>query len=706
MTMTTINVEMMVRRKQGILIPEAQGTPATDVVFGSFLRSLEQLGYTLGERAFSAARSLSTEQLVKFHDTFLPELGKQVGAHVQYKPMYPNFPNQVMQASDAELYLNAFMRYFGDAIGVLITPVTKVGVRAALNRRFSHLKVLDLITEEDFIQIFSDLLSMKASFSPVDVEDLKWFIENYGDEALTRVPEVIPNKENIAHFVVAVHHYDKSLAESFIKNHAKTATDLLRIAVSLSGNAGSVSLAAYPPIRFGNISKADRRFLLNALNHVPYPQEDMARYAGLWKILGEKLHPGQYATRYPKAYEAFSDLRSGKPAKSFAAKFDALMAEGDIVGVTKLAVTRPGEFARRLDYMLRSSTVEDHAGILASFAAVAPQVATNVLWKVRSHFEKRDEKKENRYFYLKGDLARIKSIPNEVPVMDAKLASQVVEICSNALVESLSERTAMGKVYINPKLRSYTLPEAVRSANRSLNMVGRGTRIPLGDDKIQRLFLWWKDGERRTDLDLSANFYDENFNTMDSVWYGNLRNSYATHSGDITSAPHGASEFIDVNVPVAVQHGVRYVTMSVISFSGQPLHLLPECFAGVMSRPDGQSGEIYDPRTVRNTFDLSAESTLIVSMVIDLLKREYIWADVSATHPGAYANVSTDAPLLAKLSQSIVEKEYVTLYDVFGLNALGRGELVDSPEDADIVFDVDASGRVSESAESILGNYV
>jgi hypothetical protein len=31
-----------------------------------------------------------------------------VGAHRQFKPMYPNFPEQVMEMSDARLYLTSF----------------------------------------------------------------------------------------------------------------------------------------------------------------------------------------------------------------------------------------------------------------------------------------------------------------------------------------------------------------------------------------------------------------------------------------------------------------------------------------------------------------------------------------------------------------------------------------------------------------------
>lgn len=704
--MNTNNVEMIIRRKQGILVPEAQGTPAPESAFATFLGSLEVIGYTLSKPAAEAVRSLNVEQLTELHNMFLPELHKAVGNHVLYTPLYPNFPKQVMDASIVELYLNAFMHYLGDSIGLRITPAIQKEKRETVRYNFNHLRALNLVTEAEFTQIFEDLLASKASFSPVDITDINWFADNCSDEMLVFLPENIPNRENFAHLIASLYTNDKALFEYLLKSRAKTATDVLRVAVAIAAKEGSVSLAAYPHIKFGNFAKPTRRVLLSTLNAMVNPQEDMNRYAGLWKILGEKLHPGQYANRYPKAYEAFSDIRSGNPVQSFASRFEALMEEGNVSDATELAITRPGEFARRLDYMLRVASPDERTHILTSFAAVAPKVATNVLWKMRSHFQKRTEGTANRYFYLKGDLTRIKAIPNEVPVMDTDLVSQVVEICSKALMIALSEREGLGKVYVDPQLSNHTVPEAVRSANRSLNIAGRGTRVSFGDDNIQRFFLWWKDGEDRTDLDLSVNYYDEGFKPLGAVWYSNLLNQFSTHSGDITSAPFGASEFIDIDVAKAVKSGVRYATMSVMSFTGQPLHTLAECFAGVMSREDMMSGEIYEPRTVRNIFDLSASSTLIVPMVIDLWKREYIWADVSAVSSGAHINVAYEGSRLVDLSRSIVEKEYVSLYDVFELNALGRGTLVSTPEEADIVFGVDASGRVTESVESILANYV
>jgi len=104
-----------------------------------------------------------------------------------------------------------------------------------------------------------------------------------------------------------------------------------------------------------------------------------------------------------------------------------------------------------------------------------------------------------------------------------------------------------------------------------------------------------KDGRDRTDLDLSALTLDHNSNFKTFIAYFNLKELGGYHSGDITSAPDGVSEFIDIEISKFLNTGIRYVLMSVNSYTNQPYCDLPICFAGFMIRQFPNSGEIYDP---------------------------------------------------------------------------------------------------------------
>jgi hypothetical protein len=99
-------------------------------------------------------------------------------------------------------------------------------------------------------------------------------------------------------------------------------------------------------------------------------------------------------------------------------------------------------------------------------------------------------------------------------------------------------------------------------------------------------------GRKRTDTDLSAAFYNRDFQYIDVVSYYHLKNFGGHHSGDI-DAPEGAAEFIDIDIEKTISKGARYVVTVLNSFTQQPCCDLPECFAGWMARQQPDSGEIF-----------------------------------------------------------------------------------------------------------------
>ena len=88
----------------------------------TMLKNMEALGYTLsGEALDSLILREGDDQLIIYYD-ILRGLRENLGADKTWSPMYPNFPRQVMEASDAELFFNAISHYLGDWIGIRILP--------------------------------------------------------------------------------------------------------------------------------------------------------------------------------------------------------------------------------------------------------------------------------------------------------------------------------------------------------------------------------------------------------------------------------------------------------------------------------------------------------------------------------------------------------------------------------------------------------
>jgi hypothetical protein len=127
-----------------------------------------------------------------------------------------------------------------------------------------------------------------------------------------------------------------------------------------------------------------------------------------------------------------------------------------------------------------------------------------------------------------------------------------------------------------------------------------------------------------------ASNYDAGWRYREHISYTNLRSAKyrACHSGDITSAPEGACEFIDIDIPSVLSYGGRFVIMSVNSYTRQKFSDLPECRAGWMMRKRPDSGEVFEPKTVQDRVDVASETTICLPVILDLKERKVVWADV------------------------------------------------------------------------------
>lgn len=201
--------------------------------------------------------------------------------------------------------------------------------------------------------------------------------------------------------------------------------------------------------------------------------------------------------------------------------------------------------------------------------------------------------------------------------------------------------------------------------------------------------MWWKNGRNRTDLDLSAVMFDDDFGFVSAVTFYELKNFGGHHSGDIVDAPQGASEFIDITSARCIERGVRYVVMVVQSYTGQSYCDLPECFAGWMSRKQPDSGEIYEPKTVQDKLDVSANTRVAVPAIFDLQAEQVIWVDLSLQNPPCFNNtVAANLSGLHLTLKSMLDLSKPNIYDLLMLHVQARGQLVAEEIEADNVFSV------------------
>lgn len=607
-----------------------------------------------------------------------------------------------MEASRAELYLNALVHYWTDG---RYLPETEKKERFPLLDNVA-LTVLDLGDGSELKTLFTQLAGGNVALSPQDREDLTLLLFTWESDAMALLPEAIPQKENLALIAGLLSEYlGIEGARSFLAPRISSATDLLRFAVALS--EGDLLLAQ--ATKFRPLSRAVRRLILELLENQTNATEDMLRWKGRWIRLGERLHPGEWSERFPKSFQAFAILRQDTPFLTTNGRVESALARKEVPEALQVLRTRPGDLARRLDHLLRSCTDSDAStAVLDAFLASSSRLATPLLFQVRHYFLHREENRKARrlrVFLPKGAVAKAQGIENTLPELSESVCSTVVEICEAALQERFGQLPSLGNVYIDPKLKNYPVPFALRSASKALRTVTRGSRLPIPNGDTIRLFLWWKNGVSRTDIDLSAVLFNTEFTYQNLVSYYNLKQYGGVHSGDIVDAPQGASEFIDLSIPKLKELGIRYIVMSLHSYSQQPFVELPECFAGWMSRQKPGSGEVYEPRTVQDKLDLSADTRIALPLILDIATRELIWCDLALTRqPSWNNNVETSKGGISVLLRSMVELSRPNLYDLFLLHANARGTLTHNSAEADTVFSVETGTpfAISEIAASYL----
>ena len=694
-----------IRRLGAVYIPPAGGRPAssssaspqeaqpmpqrgTDAGIDAALTTLRALGYRLSTPAREA---LTHPEQAWALVNAAARLTSGSPAD-EYRPFYPDFPIQVRSASEATLLVNAALHYLGDVVGVRILPDYRPSPREPLPGGDGALTELGLATARDLERIVADLIAQATPFSVQDRADLT-ALRDFGPEAAPRVAV----KENLA--VLTVTFPDLDFSASY-----RTVTDVLRLAVAMAG--GDVSLAE--PCRFPSFSRAQRRRLLGLLDAVGQVQdsrgsaEEMARRCERWKRLARHLRPGDYARRFPRAVALLHQVASGGAEAGFTSRLEEALARRDVEGALRLLSTRPGVFARRLNHLLRLCVDEAaRERVVAEFARVAPEVSVPVLVRLWE------------YFSSPGPDA----LPWRVVAIKAATGTKTTLIPSTrrpgpanaavvrAVEEALRQRKRLGRIAVDQGMyEGYTAPVGLRSASPGLRTPGRGTRLPLPESETIRFFLHWRDlpeappkapgpagpaaaedRDTRVDLDLSAFFVSEDFTRTEQIAYYNLRSTAAVHSGDLTSAPDGAAEFIDVTLAEALRQGWRYVVMTVHSFSHHRLSEVPECWAGAMARgADPQSGEVFEASTVMQRLDLVSPTFNATPFVIDLAERRLIWWDLPVgvgEHQVANLDRSSNRVLAHLLD--LLEGRRMPLAHLLGLLA---DDVVEDPDEAELVF--------------------
>ncbi|MZF56269.1 hypothetical protein GTX53_20905 [Streptomyces sp. SID5594] len=590
--------------------------------------------------------------------------------------------------------------------------------------------VLGTDAAADAVTALGRLLARRTPLPPQDRDDVVALLA-HTPAKLDWLPEEIPVRETKA-LVLGTLLRDRRTRDAVravLPARLTTATDVLRLLAVWSGGGADL----LDTVRHRSLPRGMRRELLAVLDALDPSSlvEDVLRHPERWKRAGETLHPNEQHARHPRAALAFAVLRAthvstvSEPlaatlvrtaaenplavradgalfkANTWTGRVEQAFAAGERGTVIALLAQRPGTLLRRLDQVLRMEGDAKPQDGMPQDAKPQDGVPQDALLHVLEHglsgagpgpllaalgrLRIRDVPGGRRVFFPRGQVTHSYTLDDTRPPLPAPTVARVCALLEREVLRRLSTASRFDLAVLDEGLAALAVPSAESAAAKALVAVPRGSTQPLPEGEVLRMFLHWMQPPAETvDLDLSVAFFDADWTYLGLCDYTNLvyRNRVAVHSGDLTSAPapKGASEYADLDLDGLTRAGVRFAMPVVFSYNNVPFELLPDAFAGFMALPsvDGRVAH-FEPRTVRQRYDLIGHSRVHVPMVVDVERRTFLWTDLHLPPSEGHHSVSRHVDELGRAGRDLYQyfsAGRTTLWDLAVWHAAARTDEV------------------------------
>lgn len=604
----------------------------------------------------------------------LDSVKKLVGAHVHHNVYFRDFPQNVPDTQ--EFWLDCITK----ALQVDAYPLDP-GLVNLLSLpdygRYLHSYEEMVEHQEEFIKAVSDRVTMLHLGSSLEEESRSLFLQLAGSrvplsgsdlellESLasehSEVDQEIPVRENKA--VI-----NRALLNKGLPLNVDTVTDILRLACLLSD--GDVTLTE--KTKFKSFPRRQRRRLFSALDHVLQDGtkfQDVMRHQEAWKRLGERLHP--HESKSEAVMDFFAIARGENKVATVPGQVELYLAQGLIKDAIDLLGRVPGQFVRSLDRLLRlsQSNSDEVLYLRKTLKRVLPKVSGRVVLSVWEHFLNRHEPLLNRdktskkriFVNQKGKAW----VTDDTRVgLDPLVVDEIIVLLADSVRDRLLS-SGITRITYSKDMEQVALPLSEKDKASGIGVLPRGSIVPVHEEYL-RFFCYWKQKKQRTDFDLSAMLLNKDFVFKDHLSWTSLSNLSGQHSGDITSAPDGASEFIDLCLGKVDKDSI--IVPQVNIFHGEGFAEVEESFFGFMSRTESQKGLPFEPRTVRVKSDIRGDGRVAVPALFYYDSGwKCKWAALFSKGLSWGNRVESNRLSTAGLMRGIHEKRYITVGDLAAL---------------------------------------
>lgn len=715
--------------------------PTSPRILATIAANFASYGYVMEPALAQIISLIGDKEAVTFYKDTIPLLKNSIGADREDASVfYPNFPEEVMEMSEADMFVNEILYYMTG-----MTPSVYESASESfpfIGKKAEH--TLTLGSEKDYVDMINKTMRSAASYSLSDFKAILDFM-NFYDGKGKRIPEKdeLTNKENTVMLLIMA----KDVRQKTISKYLTTPTDILRYTAALHSVKEFVKSCSYNVVESRlrnddplssmnnnnlmdlksavalkreditrlNISKPEQHMVMDLLSSTGKSEnsiaEDMLRHRNIWKQWIKRIHPfkaEKYTEdKYFNVMAAMKDIVENRHVDRYSSRMEAAIDTKDFTSIIHEGLMKPGDMLDRADKILRDAvkygTKEDIDNIINAIGKCASKSSVTVDLRLLGQIEKRTEEETSRVFMSKGTTVEVKD-KNRDPLPE-DICKRVAESCKSGLAEIFKGKPDMGKVYVSKDYENFKVPTDLRDANESTRTFTHGSTFNSEiATNIKRLFISWTnlgedsradhgyDCKGRVDNDLSCTLYDKDYKFIGTCgWNSKLKlgNNSVIFSGDITDggprSGKGAAEFIDFDAEKLKKSGVRYVVPGVYSFTEQPFSK-QNAYFGYMSRELKDMGENFEPSSVETKFSLTSNSTSEIPIAFDIEKNNVIWIDRSVASLDQFVSALQDKKRIGSILNEAVNSKAASMADLIDANVKANGEYTDNPKEADILF--------------------
>ena len=358
------------------------------------------------------------------------------------------------------------------------------------------------------------------------------------------------------------------------------------------------------------------------------------------------------------------------------------MNAGDVIGAAEVFAKSGSLLERNLKFLLSRANPVEAVKILDMLSNDNP----TVLYQIMSTIIADSEDARTFSFYTNNRIKTHTETEYEARWRKSRLNDStkklVHDVCFAKIAEHYMNVEKLGKVYIAPNFYKVAMPVNTSASGKGIDVPATGTRLPIKGTKI-RSFVHWEEA-----FDIDSSVVLENtegkLNSINFASYYNTQyNGAARFSGDITGS--AGTEYFDLDLESLKLQGIKRV---VFTFHGYCSTLNSgEIYCGYQCKENFNT-KAWDPKNIELKIHVKGEKRAYVGFAVDLETMEIVVLNLMRDDDSRVVSSKDFEAIKAFMDPAKLELN-------MGLIASWRGELMETPEEADVVFTDDYTTPVN-----------